>query len=251
MTETTEATESAKPVLTREILDPLGQMILAQLTEHAETVSRGQSVIDAANADDARLVVVNMRDSHPKYADYLALVEKAEAIVAAIDAENAPKVKVPSADDVTEAEALIESAKTNAKAPLDYLKQAYGAEYDLSEIIPANLAKRRGRPAGSKNAGSAKRPRLANAVVNVNGETVARFSHGENTPADEKATFSNIAKFLSENGGAKVNVKDLQDHAFTVAGTQDLSTVNGVVEFSVTIGETHYDIAVEARGSDK
>jgi hypothetical protein len=196
------------------------------------------------------LVVINMRDSHPRYGEYLSLIEKAEAIVAEIDAENGPKVKVPSADEVTAAEALVEGAKESAKPALKYLRDAYGVEYDLSEIIPTNLAARRGRPAGSKNAGSAKRPRLSNAVVNVNGETVAKFTHGAEKPED-RATFSNIAKFLSDNSGAKVAVKDLQDHAFQIAGTQDLSTVNGVVEFSVTIGETHYDVAVEARSSDK
>jgi len=250
MSETTEATVAEKPALTAEILDPLGAMIYAQLTEHSGTVARGQAVIDAANADDARLVVINMRDSHPDYAKVVALQEKVEALIAQIDADNGPKVKMPTPDEVTEAQALVEAGKESAKPALDYLRQAYGAEYDLSGIIPANLAKRRGRPAGSKNAGSARRPRLSNAHVIVNGETIAKFSHGAENAA-EKATFSNLAKFLSDHGGAKVNVKDLQDHAFTVAGSQDLSTVAGPVEFSVTIGETHYDIAVEARASDK
>lgn len=246
----TEATENVKPALTVEILDPLGAMIHAQLVEHSATVAKGQAIIDAANADDARLVVVNMRESHPKYAEVLALTEKVESLISAIDAENLPKVKIPTPDEVTAAQALVESGRESAAPALKYLRDAYGAEYDVSGIVPANLAKRRGRPAGSKNAGAGKRPRLSNAHVTLDGETLATFSHSAEKNED-KATFTNVAKFLSDHGGAKVNVKDLQDHAFTVAGTQDLSTVDGVVEFSVTIGENHYGITVEARQSDK
>ena len=251
MTETTEQTEApAKVILTEDQLDDLGRMILAKVTEASAVVAKGQKVIDAANADDANLLVMNLRDTHPSYDEYQSLVEQAEALVKQIDADNKPKVKLPSEEEVTAAEELVAATRDEAKNAIDYLSKAYGTEYDLSEIVPANLAKRRGRKPGScTGATGAKRPRLSNIVVkNTAGETILSLTHGAEK-ADEKATFSNLAKWISNEAGTKVEVQALQNHAFEKAGTQDLSTVNGPVEFSVTIGETHYFVAVEARQS--
>lgn len=241
--------ETVTPVLHAESLDPLGAMMLQQITEHSETIAKAQKVVDAANADDAKLLVMNLRDTHPQYEEWQALVTKAEELVKQIDADNAPKVKLPSAEEVEIATKTIEETREAAKVNVTYMQSAY-AGYDLSEIIPSNLAKRRGRKPGSTNPNAAgRRPRLKNVHVNMNGENVLKLTaDGE---GEAKASFSNLAKFLTKDSGAEISVKDLQTHAFTVAETEDLSEVNGPIEFTVTIGDEeesrHYEIAIESR----
>lgn len=251
--EPAESETPAKVVLTEEMLagNDLGRLMVGNLKEYAATMSAAQRVIDAANADDAKLLVINLRPEHPKYAEYQAANELVNALAAEMDRDNAEKVEIPSADEVAIAETTLKETKAAAQPTLDFVTGSY-ADYDLSEIIPVSLQKRRGRPKGSGE--GAKRPRLANIVVSVNEETVKKFTDA--ATGEDKSTFSNLAKWLSANGeGKPVNVKDLQAVAFEVAQTQDLSTVEGPIEFVITRGTgdntKHFDIAIEARGADK
>lgn len=241
MTEETK-TEEVTPV-TRESLDDLGKMMLGRIDGWGEEAKNCQAVIAAANSDDAKAMVVTLREGSPRYDEYQALIAEAEAILAEIDKNNESKVEKPSDEDVKVATETLQSLREQGKHALTFLIGAYGK--GVQELMPASLKGRR----VSANAGSIKRPRLQGILVtDVNGESLVELKAGAEKPED-KATFSALAKFLSEDSGTKVETATLQDVAFEAAGTKDLSTVEKV-EFVQTIGENHYQIVATAGKPD-
>lgn len=89
----------------------------------------------------------------------------------------------------------------------------------------------------SSGAGDTKRPRLKEAYVD--GEQVA--------DENGKVSFTSLAKYLSKKSGATVAGSDLQQAAFTAAGTDVLADVSGedvVFEFAVSEDGAEYSIQV-------
>jgi hypothetical protein len=237
-----ESAEPSKPMLTPELLDTdLGKMIFAEMTEASDVVSRNQKVIDAANAEDAKLLVQNLRAEHPLYDDYQKANELVNTLAAQMDADNADKVELPTPDEVAESEKVVEMTRESVKAHLKFLNDAYGVTYDISEIVPSNLKPRRGRKPGTGK--GIKKPRLQAIDVKVGEESVLKLN-AANEKATERATFSNLAAWMTKDAGLKVDVGDLQAHAYEVAKTQDLTTVNGPVEFAATVGDKHYMVSI-------
>ncbi len=239
MTESQE-TETVAPV-TRESLDDLGKMMLGRIDAWGTEAANCQAVIAAANSDDAKAMVITLRDGSPRYDEYQALIAEAEAILAEIDKNNESKVEKPTDEDVKVATETLSSLRDQGKAALTFLIGAYGE--GAKELMPTSLKGRR----SSNSTGTIKRPRLQGIVVtNVDGnETLVELKAGAEKPED-KATFSALAKWLSEDSGVKVETQTLQDVAFEAAGTKDLSTVEKV-EFVQTIGDNHYNIVATSK----
>ena len=227
-------------------LDDLGNMMLGRINEWADQAKVDKAVIAAADPDKVGGLVITYRDSHESYPQYLALIEQAESLLKQIDTDNMPKVTQPTDDEVAAATASLESVTTQAKAGVKMLVAAYGP--DAANYAPDVFKSARGAKSGQGT--GAKRPRLATIALRVNGESEAVLSLPE---GDTKATFSNLSKWINENiDDVTVETSELQDHAFSEAGTKDLSTRAGdTIEFTVSKGETHLNVAVVPRGSDK
>ena len=239
-----ETTNEVTPV-TRESLDDLGQMMLGRIDAWGLEADKCQAIIAAANSDDAKAMVITLREGSPGYDEYLALIEKAEAILAGIDKANESKVEKPSESDVTAANETLASLKEQAKGALTFLVGAYGD--GAKDLMPASLKAKRG--GGAKGATGIKRPRMQGIVVTDGSDVLWHGQAGAEKPED-KATFSALAKWLTDVSGTLVKTSDLQDAAFDAAGTKDLSKVEKV-EFVVTIGESHYNVAATSKVSDK
>jgi len=240
-----ETTNEVTPV-TRESLDDLGQMMLGRIDAWGLEADKCQAILAAANSDDAKAMVVTLRDGSPGYDEYLALIEKAEAILDGIDKANESKVEKPSESDVTAANETLASLKDQAKGALTFLVGAYGD--GAKDLMPASLKAKRG--GGSKGTTGIKRPRMEGIVVTDSANDVLWQGQAGADKPEDKATFSALAKWLSDVSGTKVETTTLQDHAFDAAGTKDLSKVDKV-EFTVTIGESHYNVTATSKVSDK
>lgn len=235
--------ESAEVTLPE--LDDLGNMMLGRINEWADQATNDKAVIAAADPDKVGGLVITFRDSHDSYPEYQSLIEKAEALLAQIDRDNMPRVKQPSEAELEAAKASLESVTTQAKAGIKMLVAAYGP--DAAGYAPEAFKSARGAKSGQGT--GAKRPRLLTI-------SVAQMDDNEillNLPDGEiKATFSNTAKWISENlPNVKVETAQLQDAAFEVAGTKDLATVSGKsFEFQVP-GDKGHKVVFIPRGSDK
>jgi hypothetical protein len=118
--------------------------------------------------------------------------------------------------------------KTNLKA----LKVLSEEDYDALAATLQHTSVR-----SSQGTGNTKRPRLSEAYVD-----------GEQVANDEgKVSFTHLAKYLSDLSKASVAGSDLQQAAFTAAGTDTLSDVSGQpveFEFSVDENSAPYSITV-------
>ena len=240
-----ESTNEVTPV-TRESLDDLGQMMLSRIDGWGLEANNCQAILAAADSDDAKAMVITLRDGSPRYDEYQALIAQAEEILSEIDKANESKVEKPSESDVESAKAELSSLKDQAKAALTFLVGAYGE--GAKDLMPASLKAKRG--GGSKGATGIKRPRMqAIIVTDKDGETLVHLMAGAEKPED-KPTFSALAKWLTDHSGSKVETPTLQDLAFDTAGTKDLSTVEKV-EFAVSSGENIYFVTANSKQSDK
>ena len=234
-------------VITRESLDDLGQMMLGKVDVWGVEASNCLAIQAAANSDDAKAMVVTLRDGSPRYDEYLDLIAKAEGILAEIDKANESKVEKPTEDQVKVATETLSALREQAKAALTFLVQAYGE--GARELLPASLKAKRGG-GGAKGTTGIKRPRMQAIVVqNTEDEVLLHLMAGAEKPED-KPTFSALAKWLSDTTDTKVETPALQDAAFSAAGTKDLSTVEKV-EFAFTIGDAVYFITANSKVSDK
>jgi len=239
-------TTNEVPTVTRESLDDLGQMMLSRIDTWDVEAKSCQAILAAADSDDAKAMVVTLRDTHDDYPEYLDLIAKAEGILATIDKSNEDKVEKPTDSQVESAKAELGSLKDQAKAALQFLIGAYGE--GAKELMPTSLKAKRG--GGSKGATGIKRPRMqAILVQDKDGEMLVHLQVGADKP-ENKPTFSALAKWLSDTTDTKVETPALQDAAFDAAGTKDLSSVDKV-EFSVTIKDAHYFITATSKVSDK
>jgi len=240
-----DTTNEVTPV-TREQLDDLGQMMLGRIDAWGVEANNCQNVIAAANSDDAKALVTTLRPTHPRYDEWQDLVAKAESIVSEIDKDNESKVEKPSESDVTAANETLASLREQAKGALTFLVGAYGD--GAKDLMPASLKAKRG--GGAKGTTGIKRPRMEGIVVTDSANDILWQGQAGAEKPEDKATFSALAKWLSDVSGTKVETTTLQDHAFEAAGTKDLSKVDKV-EFTVTIGESHYNVAATSKVSDK
>jgi hypothetical protein len=167
------------------------------------------------------------------YANHEAVGEEA---VATIDAhikatllQSAPEI---DADDV---KAKYQTAKSQVKVATDALK-VLGFEDALSEVPALNTLS--GRTAGTsagKGSGG-KKPRLVS--ITVDGKDVSVEKDNNDGTKGRQATFTAAAQYMSKQSGTKVNVSDLQSAAFSSAGTDDFSTLNGKeISFYFEAGE--------------
>jgi len=240
-----DTTNEVTPV-TRESLDDLGQMMLGRIDAWGVEANSCQAVLAAADSDDAKAMVITLRDGSPRYDEYQDLIAQAEAILAEIDKANESKVEKPSDEQVESAKATLSSLKEQAKAALTFLVGAYGE--GAKDLMPASLKAKRG--GGSKGASGIKRPRMQGIVVtDTSGDVLLHLQAGAEKPED-KATFSALAKWLTDKSGEKIETPTLQNAAFDAAGTKDLSTVDKV-EFSQTIKDEHYFIVATSKVTDK
>lgn len=239
-------TTNEVPVVTRESLDDLGQMMLGRIDAWGVEASSCQAILAAADSDDAKAMVVTLREGSPRYDEYQALIAKAEAILAEIDKANESKVEKPTDEQVESAKATLASLREQAKAGLTFLVGAYGE--GAKELLPASLKAKRG--GGAKGTTGIKRPRMQAIIVqDKDGETLVHFMAGAEKPED-KPTFSALAKWLSDTSDTKVETSTLQDLAFSTAGTKDLSTVDKV-EFAVSAGDGVYFVTATSKVTDK
>lgn len=113
-----------------------------------------------------------------------------------------------------------------------------------------DLKSLRGGTSGGTGEGG-KRPRIERISVSKDDGTtyteVSETVKNAKTGKDEvKANFTILARWLSKDADAKVEVKDLQAHAFEAAKTDDLSTLNGTVfDFEVTVKDNRYFVKVQ------
>ena len=245
--EVTEESESA-PTVTRESLDDLGQMMLKRIDAWGQEATNSQAILAAANSDDAKAMVVTLREGSPGYDEYQSLISRAEEILAAIDKANESKVEKPSDEDVAKATETLASLRDQAKAAMTFLVGAYGD--GAKDLMPASLKARRG--GGAKGTTGIKRPRMqAILVQDKDGVTLIHLNDTtKDAKPDDKPTFSALAKWLSDNSEVKVETSALQDAAFDAAGTKDLSSVDKV-EFAQTLGDNHYFITATSKVTDK
>lgn len=250
-----ETVEESVNVVTRESLDDLGRNMLSRIDAWGTQAQNSQAILAAANSDDAKAMVVTLRDGSPGYDKYQALIAEAEAILAAIDKANESKVEKPSDEQVAEATATLESLREQAKAAMGFLVVAYGE--GAKELMPVSLKAKRG--GGSKGTTGIKRPRMqAILVQDSNGAELLKLNDTDKGAAPEdKPTFSALAKWLTDQNDGKVETPGdksltqvLQDNAFEAAGTKDLSSVDKV-EFAYTIGDNHYFITANSKVTDK
>lgn len=240
-----ESTTEVTPV-TRESLDDLGQMMLSRIDTWGVEANSCQAILAAADSDDAKAMVITLREGSPRYDEYQDLIAKAESILAEIDKANESKVEKPSDEQVESAKATLSTLRDQAKAALQFLVGAYGD--GAKELLPASLKPKRG--GGSKGATGIKRPRMQGIIVtDKDGETLAHFMAGAEKPED-KPTFSALARWISEATDTKVETSTLQDLAFDTAGTKDLSTVDKV-EFAVSAGDKVFFVTAASKQTDK
>ena len=135
-------TTNEVPTVTRESLDDLGQMMLSRIDSWDVEAKSCQAILAAADSDDAKAMVVTLRDTHDDYPEYLDLIAKAEGILATIDKSNEDKVEKPTDSQVESAKAELGSLKDQAKAALQFLIGAYGE--GAKELMPASLKAKRG-----------------------------------------------------------------------------------------------------------
>jgi hypothetical protein len=237
-----EESEPVVPTVTRESLDDLGQMMLKRIDAWGAEATNSQAILAAANSDDAKAMVVTLRDGSPGYDEYQSLIAKAEAILAEIDKNNESKVEKPSDEQVSQATETLASLRDQAKAAMTFLVGAYGD--GAKDLMPASLKGKRG--GGAKGTTGIKRPRMQAIIVSdKDGAELIHLKAGAEKPED-KPTFSALAKWLSDTTDTKVETSALQDAAFDAAGTKDLSTVPKV-EFAHTIGDNHYFIVANSK----
>lgn len=225
-------------------LDDLGQMMLGRINEWAEQARIDKATIAAADPDKVGGLVIAYRAEHPKHDEYQSLIAQAEELLAQIDADNMSKVTQPNEDEVNAAKASLESVTAQAKAGVKMLVAAYGA--DAANYAPDVFKSARGAKQGQGT--GAKRPRLTTiSVVRMSdNEVVLNLPDGATKP-----TFGNVAKWVSENLDTKVATTDLQDAAFDVTGTKDLSTVAGKNFEFIVPGSTEFQVSFIPKGSDK
>ena len=237
MTDTTATPVTATPVSAP--MTTLAEMMLREILTHSEALESFDNVIAAADSDNATLLVTNMRDGSEGYAEYLAIVEQGEKLLAAIDAANLPNVKVPTADEVAQAtvKATATRSKANNAAKFFLTYCADNDILDAADMLPKNLKVRKSGASGAQS--GIKRPRFSSIIASENGESVWQADY---TVKDNKCTMSALAAALSDLTGDKVKAGDLGDHAASVKVDD-----NGVAEFTITVGDRHFNVASVGR----
>ncbi len=132
------------------------------------------------------------------------------------------------------------------------VKRAKGALEFLSTMgldVPEDFPAIKGLRGSGGGGTGGRRPRLSSITCDgakVSGKRPGKDDKGQpDGTTVETHTFTDLAKFLSEESGTKVTAKDLQAAAFEAAGSDDLSTKAGQsVEFTVTYGEHTYNVTV-------
>jgi hypothetical protein len=252
MSETSETTPVVEEVeevtpLRREDLDDFGERMMSQIDEYATQAQKDSDVIKAYKADDSESLVVLLRDDDEQYQnEYLPLVAQAEALLAEIDARNLPNVVKPTEEEFKAAEASFASMKEQGKYGINFLASTPIGE-GIRALMPEILKSRKGS-SGVK--GETKRPRMQSILVTdtEGNELVNLNDTSEKAVAEDKPTFSALAKWLTKDSGVKSAelTKELQAAAFDKAGTKDLSTVTKV-EFGKTLGDKHYEIVAVSK----
>lgn len=208
-------------------------------------------VVESANPENRETVLKAMRTSHKDWTKVESLQAEIDSLTAKIDAANEKAIPTPSEDEVKAAEKALSELRDQAKPMINLLKAYGGSEWQ--DGVPASLKARR-KSGGNGGSGTGKRPRLASATVRdtVSGEHVWS-NDPTSTESEDKASFTNIARVITKHAGHgnSISVSDLQQHAFDVAGTTDLSEYAGTIQFTVTCGAGHYEIEVESASADK
>lgn len=159
------------------------------------------------------------------------LSEKREEVNARIKAEI-----IGGGDDGFDVDAAQEELKAGIAEVKVELKALKTLNEDAYEEVASTLKAVSVRQ--SSGSGDTKRPRLREAYVDS--EQVRDEETG-------KVSFTSLAKYLSKISGASVAGSDLQQAAFTAAGTSTLSDVSGeTVEFEFAVSEdgAEYSITV-------
>lgn len=159
------------------------------------------------------------------------LSQKREEVNARIKAE-----VIGGGDDGFDVDAATEELKAGLAEVKTELRALKTLDEEKYEEVAATLKAASVRQ--SSGSGDTKRPRLREAYVD--GERVF-------DPETNKVSFTSLAKYLSKTSGATVAGSDLQQAAFTAAGTSTLSDVSGeTVDFEYAVSEdgAEYSISV-------
>jgi len=130
-------------------------------------------------------------------------------------------------------------------------KTESGEDIPALPVVPSLRGSRgAGKPASSVGGSGIRRPRVDHIAISIDGENyvdagISVKGKVEGT-TETRFTFSGLAKTLTGKpySMTNVDVTTLQSAAFSAAGTEDLSTVNGVIDFVFESGDKRVYIRV-------
>lgn len=235
-------------------LPALAQIALQTVTTQVEEANTIAQEVASSGANANKLVHDLRNDDETedeqikKFQTFAAEVEaKLEAAREQIDAYIVAN-HLPDAlseDEVAERKVKYDGLKKSVREIGSMLKAQEGYSDEWLADVPAMLSFS-GRKSGGGGGTGTKRPRLAS--VTVNGDEVTAERKNKAGETEHYVNFTVLANELTTKD-QKVSPRDLQEAAFTAAGTDDLSTVSEV-SFNFTVGEENYEINVFPRQAE-
>lgn len=228
-------------------------LAVRNLLDLSEQADKAGSVIDAADSGNVEAMVKGKRSEHSRFAEYENLLAQAEAVASEIDKETAANLTLPTDVEVATAKQVIDVLRGQAQSLLGLVKQ-WGGEDAMPEVSKFLVVKR-GRPPGSVNKAtgeqgnvpSVKKPRLTMARVNL-GETVLWQGTTDDPHPNNRPTFTNIARVVTDDSKAVVGTEFVKREAFKAAGidplTGDLSDHNGELPYTLQVNKATYNVTV-------
>lgn len=246
-----KATEPTRVVPLIETLPDLLKLIMEQLTKQHETAKNAVAKINAADGSNIGelLSVLRSESADPYVVERRERVEKANALInkliSEMDTHLAPKLEVPSEEDVEKAKAELKELTSAFKAGatmFDTTAKTFGLDVttaDYVENLPGMRAKRTTGTAG--NVGEIRRPRVKAVEVakGINPADTEYTKLGD----ENKSTFSHLTQYFKSEGKT-VATKDLQDAWFKQNGTEDTDAIPAVSTFSYSADGEHYSVRI-------
>jgi hypothetical protein len=253
MTEQTAVETVTAPVTPS---DPMVAMVQQTVSGQIEQANALVQKINANTTDKGKLVHDIRTDENvtdERVRAFQAWFNKAEAEIERRVSEVDEYIKanlLPASEDVD-----VDALKTQHKALKDSIRAALTfvqtvPGYNADEFSVPDLANLRGGTSGGTGTGG-KRPRLNR--IWVNGDLISKTVKDAKSGDDvDVSNFTLAAAHIGKLAKTKVEVKDLQQAAFSAAGTDDLSTLNGrVFEYTFEAGDGENRVNVDVKVEPK